>query len=212
LANSYLQQSKRDAAQALALQKQAGAEAAAEYQRQFDTEAKAAQEQDAFDALSDADKAAKRRADAAALQKAAQENLAKAKKLAYTDVEAANELAGYALDQAEQARQYLKEAADYEQQVADAAADAAEKARQEQEERDRNTINPTVDLTASDQADLAFANLQDVIDSANAAAAAGNKVEFNQYNTSPEALSPTEVYRQTNNLLTQAYDKLGRAA
>lgn len=211
-ANAYLNQSKKDAAAALALQKQAGAEAAAAYQQQFDQQARDAAEEDAFEALSDTEKASRRRADAAALQKAASENLAKAKQLAYTDVEAANELAQYAMDQAEQARQYLKEAADYEQQVADAAADAAQKAKDEEDRKKAETINPTVDLTASSQAALAFANLQDTIDSATAAAAAGNVVEFNQYNTSPEALSPTEVYRQTNNLLTQAYDKLGKAA
>lgn len=36
-------------------------------------------------------------------------------------------------------------------------------------------------------------------------------VVFQQYNTSPEALSPTEVYRQTNNLLSTAERKLASA-
>jgi hypothetical protein len=212
LANAYLDTAKQDAAQALALQKQAGAEAAASYQKQFDAAAKDAADSDAFDALTDAEKATKRRADAAELQKQSVENLAKAKLLAYKDVDAANELAQTALDQADQARQYLKDAADYDQQVADAAAEAAQKAKDEQDGTATDKVTPTVDLTASSQAALAFANLQDIFDSATAAAATEQKVEFNQYNTSPESLSPTEVYRQTNNLLTHAYDKLGKAA
>jgi hypothetical protein len=211
LANAYLNTAKQDAAQALALQKQAGAEAAASYQKQFDAAAQGAADSDAFDALSDAEKATKRRADAAELQRQSQENLAKAKVLAYTDIDAANTLAGVALDQADQARQYLKDAVDYDKQVADAAAEAAQKAQDEQGQA-TDTVTPTVDLTASSQAALAFANLQDIFDSATAAAATDSKVEFNQYNTSPESLSPTEVYRQTNNLLTHAYDKLGKAA
>jgi hypothetical protein len=45
-----------------------------------------------------------------------------------------------------------------------------------------------------------------------AAAAAGSSVQFNQYNTSPEALNPTDVYRLTNNQLAYAQDKLTPAA
>ncbi len=99
-------------------------------------------------------------------------------------------------------------------------ADAAEEARKKAEE-DAKYVRPvnipltgttSVDLTASDAAALAFANYTDLYSTSAAAAAAGSTVQFTQYNTSPEALSPTEVYRQTNNLLTMASDKLGKAA
>lgn len=214
LANAFMAEAKKNTAQALTLQKQAGAEAALAYQKQFEDAAREDAESDAFDAMSDTEKAVKRRADAAALQAAAADNLAKAKALAYTDVEAANELAGIALDQADRARDYLKDAIGYEKAVAEAAKAALDAAAEVVPEVIETTpeVNPTIDLTASDQAAIAFANLADLYSSATAAAAAGSTVEFNQYNTSPEALSPTEVYRQTNNLLTHAYTKLGQAA
>lgn len=212
LANAYMATAKGNTAEALRLQKQAGAEAAMAYQKQFEDEARSDAEQDAFDAMSDTDKAVKRRADAALLQTQAAENLAKAKALAYTDIEAANELAGVSLDQAEQARQYVKDAIGYEQAVAEAARQAAEAAAGETPVTAETPVTPTVDLTASDQAALAFANMSDLYDSATAAAAAGSKLEFNQYNTSPESLTPTEIYRQTNNLLTHAQERLGQAA
>ena len=45
-----------------------------------------------------------------------------------------------------------------------------------------------------------------------AAATAPTTVEFNQYNTSPESLSDAEIYRQTNNQLSQAKRVLGLAS
>lgn len=214
LSNTYLDAARTAASQALALQQQAGAEAALAFQTQFDAEAKSAADQDIFDAMNDADKAIARRLAAAQLEKDAAANLAKAKILAYSDVEAANSLAQIAMDQAEKARQYLKDAVGYEEAVAKAAADVAQAAADKaaQDAAGQSTVTPTVDLTASDAAALAFANMADLFDSATAAAAAVSTVQFNQYNSSPEALSPTEVYRQTNNLLTHATERLGQAA
>jgi hypothetical protein len=64
----------------------------------------------------------------------------------------------------------------------------------------------------SDASAAAYNSYSDLYDSAYAAAAAGARVEFNQYNTSPESLSDAEIYRQTNNQLTFAADKLADAA
>lgn len=221
LSNKLIQDAKQSAASALTLQKQAGAEAAAEFQKEFDQAAQDAADSDAFDALSDTDKAIKRRADAAALQAQANKDLVAAKKLAFTDVEAANELAQKSLDEADQARQYLHDAQGYEDAAAQAAAQAAQDAK---DAADKGT-DPTsstgsipitgttvIDLTASDAAAAAYQSYSDQYTNAQAAAAAPQNVEFNQYNTSPESLSPTEIYRQTNNLLTHAADQLATAA
>lgn len=227
LANSLIAKAKASTADALRLQKLAGAQAAAAFQKQFEAEAKADADAAKFEAMTDEQKAARRRQQAAALQKKANEDLAAAKKLAYTDLEAANELAQRAMEQADLARDYLKEAADYEKAAAEAkaqaAADAAAKAEEERKkaEEDAKYVRPvniplegttSVDVTASDAAALAFQNYADMYSTATAAAAASQTIEFKQYNTSPEALSPTEIYRQTNNLLTQASSKIGKAA
>ncbi len=47
--------------------------------------------------------------------------------------------------------------------------------------------------------------------SAELAAAAGTTVTFNQHNTSPKALSPAEIYRQTNNQISRAKGVLTNA-
>ena len=69
-----------------------------------------------------------------------------------------------------------------------------------------------MNIYQTEDAAAAFNQYRDLYDSAYAAAAAAPSVEFNQYNTSPESLSDAEIYRQTNNQLTFAADKLAGAA
>lgn len=201
-ANAELEAARVNASDALALQMQAGREAAEMFQQQFDSEARTAADEEAFAKLSDAEKAKKRREDAANLQAQAEADLARAKELAYTDLEAANDLATQAMDQAQKARDYLKEAASYEGAgpVGSVSGGAG------------GAMGTVVNLEASEAAALAFNKYLDIYDSSVAAMAGERKVEFNQFNTSPEALSPTEIYRNTNNQLTFAEEQLNSAA
>jgi hypothetical protein len=73
-------------------------------------------------------------------------------------------------------------------------------------------MGEVINLDQSQAAADAYNRYQDLYDAAYAAAAAGSTIEFNQYNTSPESLSDAEIYRQTNNQLTFAADKLQGAA
>lgn len=197
LANKLLEQAKASAASALAWQKQAGAEAAAAFQQQFEAEAKADAEVEAFEKLSAEEKAKVRRQQAEALQKQAEADLAKAKELAFTDLEAANALANKALQEAEQARNFIDEAESLEQQAGGTMGTPS---------------GTVVNLDPTQAAAIAFNDYADLYSAAVAAAAATPSVEFNQYNTSPESLNPIEVYRQTNNLLTMAAGQLGAVA
>lgn len=196
-ANNQIEAAKKSAADALAYQKLAGDEAAAAFQKAFESEAKQAADDAAFGKLTDAEKAEIRRKQAADMQKKADEDLAKAKKLAYTDLEAANALAVQAMDEAEQARQYLTDA----QSFADNAAKGTTTS---------TTVGngSVVNLSPTEAAAIGMINYDDLYSSGLAAAAGGNKVEFNQYNSSPEPLNPVEVYRRTNNQLSFAEDKL----
>jgi hypothetical protein len=198
-ANKLLAQSKISAGQALALQKKAGQEAADAFQQQFDAEQKAADEQAKFDAMTDEEKAAKRRQDAADLQAKSVEDLEAAKKLAFTDLDAANDLAKQALEEADQARQYLTDAENYANQAAQGTGASAGNGQ-------------VVDVGPTDAAAQAFNNYSNLYDMATAAAAGKGDVVFNQYNTSPEALSDIEIYRNTNNQIAFAAEKLQPAA
>ena len=189
-ANKLINNARNNAADALVWQKKAGEEAAQAFQEQFDAEAKADADAAAFEKLTDAEKAEKRRQQAAELQAKADKHLAKAKELAYTDLEAANELAQQALAEAEQARQFLDEATQYS----------------------GGSTNEVIDLQQTDAAALAYNDYAALYDAAYAAAAGGTTVEFNQYNSSPESLSDAEIYRQTNNQLTFASEKLAGVA
>lgn len=192
-ANDFLAAAKVSAADALRLQGLAGEEAAKLFQEQFDAEAKAAADEDAYEKLTDAEKAKKRREDAAALQAKAEADLAKAKQLAYTDLEAANALAEQAMDEADLARQYIDDAIQLEQNTT-------------------NTGGTVINLVPSDSAAAAVTNYADTYDAAYAAAAATPTVEFNQYNSSPESLDDIQIYRQTDNLFTYAAGKLSRVS
>lgn len=194
-ANDLVQAARNNSVDALKYQKLAGDEAAKAFQEQFDSEAKAAADAKEFDKLTDAEKADKRRQEAADLQSKAEKDLARAKELALTDLDKANALAQQAMDEAEQARQLMDEAAGYANQGATGTETAQ-----------------VVNLYQSDAAAAAYNNYSDMYDAAVAAAAASPSIEFNQYNTSPESLSDAEIYRQTNNQLTFATDKLAGAA
>lgn len=200
-ANKLLAAAKASAADALKYQKLAGDEAAAAFQAAFDADAKAAADQAAYEKMTDAEKAAFRRQQAEELQAKAQADLTKAKELAYTDLEAANALAQQAQDEANQARQYLNDAASLEVSAQQGTGSSA-----------GGVLGTVVNLEPTDAAAVAMNDYAKLYDAASAAAAATKTVEFNQYNTSPEPLSPTEVYRQTNNLLTNASDRLTEAS
>lgn len=190
-AEAALEEARVAAADALNYQKLAGDAAAAAFQKMFDADAKADADEKAFNKLSNSDKAAQRRLQAIELQKKADEDLAAAKLLAYTDIEAANELAQKAQEEANQARAYLDEAA----QLGSSAAGGG-------------VTGTVVNLAPTEAAAIAMNEYSDLFDLASGAAASSKTVEFNQYNTSPEALSPTEIYRQTNNLFAFAVDKI----
>ena len=193
--NAWITRARAAASDAMRLQAQAGAEAAASFDAQYAADAKAAADADAFDKMTIAEKAAERRRQATELQAQADKDLANAKTMAYTDLEEANRLAELALNEADQARSYLRESQDYDTQEAARIAQGAT------ETPDGTVIN----LDPTEAAGFEFNKYSDLYGSAYAAAAAsGPSVEFYQYNTSPESLSPTEVYRQTHNLITYA--------
>lgn len=196
-ANTLLENSRALAVNAMELQKQAADEAVADFNSRYTNERVADEQEDKFNKMTDEEKAAERRRQAAELQAKADADLARAKILAYTDLDAANDLAQQAIDEANKSRDYLREAAEMDTRVKEA--------------RDQQSVavgGEVVNLSPTEAASIAFGNYSDLYDSAYAAAAGDRTVEFNQYNTSPEALNPTEVYRHTNNQLAFAESKL----
>lgn len=181
-ADKFLDEARNNAGDALALQEQAEAE-----------EIKAEEEAEAFARLSDAEKAAMRRKQAEELQKSAEAKREQAKKLALTDVEAANKLAQEAFEEARQARDYIREAKGYEGSGGSSAG---------------GVFGTPVNMAATDAAAIAMGEYEDLYLAAMDAASSGPSMEFHQYNTSPEALSPSEIYRQSNNLFAFAASKI----
>lgn len=200
-ANQLIKNARKNSRDAIKFQRMAGDEAAAYFEKQYANQAKADADAEAFEKLSDAEKAAQRKKEAEALQKKADQELKNAKKLAYTDLKAANALAEKAMEDADAARDLFDEAQDY-QESADAAGAGTPGA----------PTGTVVNLSPSDAAAQAYNGYSDTYDSAYAAAAAGKTVQFNQYNQSPESLSAADIYRNTNNQLTFAADQLGTAA
>ncbi|HEU5092301.1 MAG TPA: hypothetical protein VFT30_06425, partial [Nitrospira sp.] len=98
-----------------------------------------------------------------------------------------NELAEIAMSQAQQARDLMDAALDFEAQ---------------------GGSGQVLNLQPTDAAAIAFNDYADTYSAAVAAAAAGPSVEFTQNNYSPESLSSAEIYRQSNNLLTFAAEKV----
>ena len=192
-ANSHIEAARKAANDAIALQKKAGSEAANAIQQAWDDQAKAGEESEKYDKMTDAEKAEYRRKQAEELQKKADEDLKKAKELAYKDLEAANALAQQAMDEAEQARQYKNEAESLSSSATQGTG---------------SVTGTVVNLEPTEAAALSMSSYSDLYSAATAAAAAESTVQFNQYNTSPESLSPIEIYRQTNNLFKYAADKL----
>lgn len=191
-AETYRQQSAQSAADSLTLQMKT----ADEFQAAYEQAAKDDADAHEFEKKTDAEKAVIRRQQAADLQKKADEDLAKAKQLAFTDLDAANALAAQAMDEAQKARDYVDDALDYEASSGTGAGGAA---------------GTVINLTPTDMAAAGF-DYGNLYDTALAAAGSGPTYEFNQYNTSPEALTPSEIYRQTNNQLAFASDKIASAA
>jgi hypothetical protein len=196
------------AGEALVLQQKAGKEAADAFEEAYKADAKKAEDAAAFEKLTDAEKAVERRKQAEAAQAQADADLALAKTTAYTDLEEANRLAQKAIDEAASARQFLADAEGFEQAVKDAAASAETDTPAVGTTPGGGVLGTVVNLDPTDAASKAMYDNSLLYDSAVAAAAAAPTVEFNQYNTSPESLSPAEVYRQTNNLFTFAAGKL----
>lgn len=194
--NELLSTARSSAADALKYQKLAGEEAAKAFQAAFDTDAKNAEQEAAYNRMTDSQKAEYRRKQAADLQIKAEQDLEAAKKLAFTDLEAANALAQQAQDEAEQARQYLADA----QSLAPSAGSGGV------------GTGTVINLDSTDAAAVSMRAHEAQYNAAYAAAAGDRTIEFNQYNTSPEALSPSELYRQSNNLFTYAVAKLEDAA
>lgn len=199
-ANQAVKQARTYASDALALQTAAGQEAERQFQERYNQEAADDAAEDAFNKLTDAEKAVKRREQADALQRKADQQLADAKKLAYTDLETANELADEANANAQKARDYLDEAAQLEEKKAGGTGTSA-----------AITSGRVVNTAITDAASLAMQRANERYDAATAAAAAAPTVEFNQYNSSPESLNPSEVYRRTHNLLEVAGDLIPAA-
>lgn len=190
-ANNLLAGARNNAAAAMEWQAKAGQEAADAFEAQFEDEAKAAADAEAFDKLTAAEKAAQRRKEATDMEAKAADELAKAKALAFTDLKAANDMANLALEDAQKARDLLDDAKSYEGE---------------------GGSGQVVSLAPTDSAAMAFNQYADLYDAAYAAAARTPTIEFTQNNTSPEALTPSQIYRQTNNLLTYAADKVSPAA
>lgn len=191
-ANANLKGAGLSAADALRLQQAAGAEAAKMFQDAYEADAKSAADDAAFDKLSNTEKAKLRREQAAALKAKADKDIADAKVLAYTDLEAANALAEQAIAEAARARDMLEEAQQYEDGTSGPGG----------------ASGAVTNLDMTDAAAVAVNNYADLYDSAYAAASRGSTVEFNQTIVTPDASDPVEVYRRTDNLLTYAGDKL----
>ena len=204
-------------------------------------------------------KAEMKRAEGTRLKAESKADLARARKLAYTDIEAANELADQARDKAIRSREAFAAADDYEEKgiaeeekaakdkaaaedkaakdkaaaeakaakdkaaaeakaakdkaAAEAAAAKAAKdeaaAAAKAENKEDNKVPPPqlIEISAS-YASAAYNAVAGLYQEQIAAAASRPSIEFIQNNTSPEALSPAEIYRQTNNAISRVANSL----
>lgn len=190
-ANHLIREAHQNAASALVWQKKAGREASQSFQEQFDQQAADAAEQDRFEKLTDAEKAKYLEEKANALQEKAQKDLARAKELAFTDIDKANEIAQRAMDEADRARDLLQQAADFRKNA-----------------EDQDKASRVLDLTQTEAAARSVDLYSGLYDSAYAAAATAPTVVFEQNNYSPESLSTAEIYRRTQNQLAAAGSRL----
>lgn len=191
---NQLKNSRELARQAMNYQKLAGEEAQEAFDKIYKDEADAVKKAAEFAAMTNAQKAESKRKEAKDLQALADKNIEQAKELAMTDLQAANDLARLALDQADAARDALKEAEDYANNGGSAESGSV------------------VDLAMTEAASIAANQYAEGYSAAAAAAAGrGPSVTINQTNNSPEALSDVEIYRQTRNASSLAVAQLETA-
>lgn len=138
-------------------------------------------------------------AEAKRLLALAQQQLNTADKLAATDAEGAAAIAEQAQANAQASFEAQKNAEDWAKE----AKEWVEKAQTETG-AGLSLISPQ-DIYA---AQAAFDSYIHSLSAAEAAASTPPTIEYNQYNNSPEALSNSEIYRQTKNLVSIAEDKL----
>lgn len=176
-------------------------------------------------AMSDADKAAYYKAEQEKQQKISDDKYAEAQTLldqakAEADTNAAQAAKDAAKAQkALEAAEAAQQAADQAAQDAQSAADAAGQASSDIASSNQDLINalqmPAIDIASSQV--YGAQNMFDAYAKALAATTsaatkdAAPTVQFIQNNTSPVALSPSEVYRQTNNLMSNVERKLAGA-
>lgn len=219
---AMLEQAKKDREAAKDLEKKARAahKAAQEYyakeveeriksiEDEAAAEKKAAADQAAYDAADTQGKAdilkkraAEQQAIADAQNAKAEELIAEAKRLADTDAIQAMKL----LDEADAAKEAAKAAAD---QAASDLAQAQQVLGESSSASSATSVKPSQSVLeqAASVIDRYTASLQQATDLAQAQQTV---VQFNQHNNSPESLSPSEIYRQTKNLLSAAEIKMG---
>lgn len=218
-AREMLKESKKSAERARALARQAqdaAREANSFYQQEVEARIRQLQEDAAYEAADDAGKAAILRARAEANDARAQAQRAASAALISQAQAIASSDAAQALNLVEQAEAAAK-----------AAEDAANLAQQERDQAEQLLDPGTTSSTGSGTETVAGTTIQiarSVLEEAakavdryteslrqaeESAAAQAQPVQFVQNNTSPEALSASELYRQTRNLLSVAEIKMG---
>lgn len=208
LSAQLLKQSKEDAAKAKRF-----AEEARKAEREslrlgiaaLEEENALRKKQEDFEKMSDAEKIAALDADAAAQQAKADAQRAEALRLL-------NLAKKYRLTDAKKAQQYLDQA-NKAADLADAAAQAAEDAKSAAESLRGNTANSpagaiTPSRTVLEDAASSVDRYTASLAQAQELAGAASVIQFEQNNYSPEALNPTEIYRQSKNLLSNAELKI----
>ena len=180
-------------------------------------DAKARKDAETFDKASTQGKADIMSAKAAADQKKADDAnkkavdyIALAKKFAKTDAKKAQ----HYLDLADTQTQIANQAADDAKQDADSAAQYAQQAAQEAGQSSSSGGTTGTGLTPSrsvleDAASIVDRYTASLAQAEAAAASATPVVQFVQNNNSPESLSPSEIYRQTKNLISNHEVKMG---
>lgn len=222
---ALLKQAERDAKRARALAKEARAahkEANQFFAREVedrirrlerdaaaDEKAKRDQEKyDAADAQGKSDILTKRAEASEARakeQKALAEKLMRqARRLAHSDAAKAMKL----LDRAEKASEAAKAAADQAAQERDQAEQVLNEGTTGADTGTGATIEPSRSVL-EDAAKAVDRYTQSLLFASQSAAAAEGTIQFTQNNYSPEALSASEVYRQSKNLLSSAELKMG---
>jgi hypothetical protein len=161
---------------------------------------------DAADAQGKSDilkaRAAADQATAEAAKKKAADLVAEAKAIADTDAAKAMKLLDEAAVQTEAAKTASDKAA---QELADAASVLNDSSASASSSSSTTPSSSILEQAAS-AIDRYTTSLQEATD---LAAAQSGPVQFTQNNYSPEALSPSEVYRQTRNLISAAEVKMG---